>query len=161
MSENCCSKEQAEQIIRRYADTIYKTAYQHLKNHTDADDIFQEVCVAIITKNTPISDEEHLKRWLIRVTINKCRDFKKSVWQKRTDSFDDHTELTAPETSLVMEELKKIPDSYADVLYLYYYEDYTISEIAEILGTNPNTIGSRLRRARKKLKKLLEEGDSL
>lgn len=103
MSENCCSKEQAEQIIRRYADTIYKTAYQHINSRTDADDIFQEVCVAIITKNAPVSDEEHLKRWLIRVTINKCRDFKKSVWQKRTDSIDDHTELIAPETSLVME----------------------------------------------------------
>ncbi len=161
MNKICCSKETAEQIIRRYADTIYRTAYQHLKNSADAEDIFQEVCIALITKNAPIEDEEHLKRWLIRVTINKCRDFKKSVWQKKTESIDEHTELIAPEALSVIEELKKIPDRYSDVLYLYYYEEYTIAEIAEILGTSSNTIGTRLRRARKKLKSLLEEETKL
>lgn len=160
MSENDTSKiQQAEKIVRQYADMIYRIALHNLKNPTDAEDIFQEVCMALLTKNAPLYDDVHIKHWLIRVTINKCSNFKKSLWQSRIDSIDDHTELTAPETHFVMEELSKLPPHYRNIIYLYYYEEYTVPEIAEILSKSKNTINSQLQRARKKLKKLLEEGD--
>ena len=159
MSENDTSKiQQAEKIVRQYADMIYRIALHDLKNPTDAEDIFQEVCMALLTKNAPLYDDVHIKHWLIRVTINKCSNFKKSLWQSRIDSIDDHTELTAPETQLVMEELNKLPPHYRNIIYLYYYEEYTVPEIAEILSKSKNTINSQLQRARKKLKKILEEG---
>lgn len=159
MSEDNLTKtEKAEKIVQKYADMIYRIALQNLKNPTDADDIFQEVCMSLLTKNAPLDDAVHIKNWLIRVTINKCSNFKKSLWQSRIDSIDDHTELTAPETQFVMEELSKLPPHYKNIIYLYYYEEYTVPEIAEILSKSKNTINSQLQRARKKLKKILEEG---
>lgn len=159
MSEDNITKtEKAEKIVRKYADMIYRIALQNLKNPADAEDIFQEVCMALLTKNAPLDDDVHIKSWLIRVTINKCINFSKSLWQSRTDSIDDHTELTAPETKLVMEELNLLSPDYKNVIYLYYYEDYTIPEIAKILGKSKHTISSQLQRARKKLKNILEEG---
>lgn len=158
MIEVLGTKEKAEKVIRLYADMIYRIAFQNLRDSADAEDIFQEVCMALLTKNAPLDDEVHIKHWLIRVTINKCNNFSKSVWQSRTDSISEHTDLFAPETQLVMEELDKLPKKYSNVLYLYYYEDYTIPEIAEILGKSKNTISTQLQRARNKLKHILEEG---
>ena len=159
MSEiNISNNEKAEKIVRQYADMIYRIALQNLKNPADADDIFQEVCMTLLTKQAPLDDAVHIKNWLIRVTINKCRNFSKSLWQSRTESIDEHTELTAPETRFVMEEINKLPPHYRNIIYLYYYEEYTVPEIAEILSKSKNTINSQLQRARKKLKKILEEG---
>lgn len=151
-------KEKAEEILKQYADMIYRIAFQNLRNTADAEDIFQEVCIALLTKNAPLYDEVHIKHWLIRVTINKCNNFNRSVWQSRTESISDHTDdLVAPETQLVMCELAKLPKQYSNVIYLYYYEEYTIPEISEILGKSKNTISAQLQRARKKLKKIFEE----
>lgn len=158
VTEALGTKEKAEKIIRQYADMIYRIAFQNLRNPADTEDIFQEVCMALLTNNAPLDDEEHIKHWLIRVTINKCNNFNKSVWQSRTDSISDHTNLIAPETKFVMDELDKLPKHYRNVIYLYYYEEYTIPEIAEILGKSKNTISTQLQRARKKLKTILEEG---
>ena len=152
------TKEKAEEIIRQHADMIYRIALQNVKNPSDAQDIFQEVCVALLTKNAPLFDELHIKNWLIRVTINKCNNFNKSVWQNRTDSIDNHIDLMAPETKMILDELSELSPNYRNVIYLYYYEEYTIPEIAQILGKSQNTISAQLQRARKKLKKILDEG---
>lgn len=157
MSEINPITNKAEKIVRQYADMIYRIALQNLKNPTDAEDIFQEVCMALLTKNAPLDDDAHIKHWLIRVTINKCSNFSKSLWQSRTDSISEHTDLPAPETQFVMEELNQISANYRNIIYLYYYEEYTVPEIAEILGKSKNTVNSQLQRARKKLKKILEE----
>lgn len=160
MSENNNTQiEKAEKIVRQYADMIYRIALHNLKNPADADDIFQEVCMTLLTKNAPLDDDVYIKNWLIRVTINKCSNFRKSLWQSRIDSIDDHTELTAPETQFVMEELSKLPPHYRNIIYLYYYEEYTVPEIAQMLSKSKNTINSQLQRARKKLKNILEKGD--
>lgn len=152
-------KAKAEKIIEKHADMIYRIALQNLKNQADAEDIFQDVCITLLTKEAPLDDDAHIKHWLIRVTINKCNNLKKSLWHKRTDSIDDYTELVAPQTQSVLEELFRLPASYRNIIYLYYYEEYTVAEIAEILKKNKNTVNSQLQRARKKLKNILEEGD--
>lgn len=150
--------DEAEKIIREYADMIYHIALHNVKNTADAEDIFQDVCIALITKNPPIDDKEYLKRWLIRVTINKCNSFHRLFWQKNTESIEVRTELEAPRQKEVMEELWQLPKNDRNIIYLYYYESYTIAEIAEILKKNPNTVSSGLQRARKKLKNILIEG---
>lgn len=147
----------AEDIIRRYADMIYRAAYQYLQNKADAEDIFGEVCLAVLTKDPPSDSEEHLRKWLITVTLNKCRNLRRSFWRNRVDSIDDHTELASDETREVMAELQRLPEKYRSVIYLYYYEEYTIAEIGEILGKSPNTVSTWLRRAKIMLKGILEE----
>ena len=154
------SREQLiEHAIRKHADMIYRIAYQSLKNRHDAEDILQEVSLCLVTKNAPLGDEAHLKNWLIRLTLNKCRDFHKSFFRKNSEPLDEHLELEAPERQEVLEEIFKLPRDYSVIIYLYYYEAYTISEIAEILGKNPNTVSSSLQRARKRLKKLIKEAN--
>ncbi len=150
--------DEAEKIIREYADMIFRIALHNVKNAADAEDIFQEVCIALITKNPPVENKEYLRRWLIRVTINKCNSFHRLFWQKNTESIEEHTELESPHQKEVMEELWQLPKNDRNIIYLYYYESYTIAEIAEILKKNPNTVSSVLQRARKKLRKILLEG---
>ena len=150
--------EQAETIFRRYADMIYRVALHNLKNQDDADDILQEVCLVLITKRIP-EDEEHLKRWLIRVTINKCRDLSRSFWRRNRESINDYEHLEAEKPPEVLEELQELSENYRNIIYLYYYEEYTVSEIAEILRMNVNTVKSGLRRAREQLKKSLSDYD--
>ena len=155
--ENMSDIDKAEEIIRKYADMIYRVAYQNVQNKADADDIFGDVCVIVLTKSPPQDSEEHLRRWLITVTINRCRNVRKSFWRSRVDSLDDHAELTSSEQREVMAELQRLPENYRNVVYLYYYEEYTIAEIGEILCKSPNTVATWLRRAREKLKAILEE----
>ncbi len=147
-------KNKIEQVIVKYADMIFRIAYQNLKSKADAEDIFQEVCVTLLTKNPPLDDEKHLKYWLIRVTINKCNNFHKSFWHNKIESIDKYTELEQPQTKAVMEEIWQLPKQYRNVIYLYYYEDYSIAEIARIMDKKvKNTISSQLQRARKRLGK--------
>lgn len=156
---NISGTEKAEQVFREYADMIYRIALHNLSSSADAEDILQEVCLVLMTKPSP-EDEVHLKRWLIRVTINKCKNFKRSFWQRNRQSIDDFSYITAPEKREMMEELYSLPENYRNIIFLYYFEEYTIPEIAEILEKNENTVKSSLQRARKRLKKILtEEGE--
>ena len=151
--------EEAEQIIRQYSDMIYRIAVHNLGNIADAEDILQDVCISLLTKCPKQRDPEHIKAWLIRVTINKCNSLHRLAWRRRRESLEDYTHLEAPEQSEIMEEIRLLPKDYRNIIYLYYYESYTIAEIAKILGKNPNTVSSYLQRARKKLKALLTEGE--
>lgn len=160
MSDFETKRMKAEEIVREHADMIYRIALQNVKNPDDASDIFQEVCLSLLTKNAPLSDDVHIKNWLIRVTINKCKNFRKSLWQNKIEPIENHLELASHQDESVMEEIYSLPKNYRNVIYLYYYEEYTIGEIASILGKSQNTVNSQLQRARKKLKKILEDGDN-
>lgn len=150
--------EKAEAVFRRYADMIYRVALHNLDDPADADDILQEVCLVLLTKKLP-EEEEHLKSWLIRVTINKCRDLSRSFWRRNRKSIDDYEDLEAEKPPEIMAELQSLSESYRNIIYLYYYEEYTVSEIAQLLRMNVNTVKSGLRRARDQLKKLLTEAE--
>lgn len=150
--------EKAEAVFRRYADMIYRVALHNLDDPADADDILQEVCLILLTKKIP-EDEEHLKSWLIRVTINKCRDLSRSFWRRNRKSIDDYEDIEAEKPPVIMAELQSLSESYRNIIYLYYYEEYTVSEIAQLLRMNVNTVKSGLRRARDQLKKLLTEAE--
>ena len=91
------------------------------------------------------------------MTINKCRNVWSSPWRTKTEPIEEHTELESKNDREVLEELWQLPEKYRNVIYLFYYEKYTIAEIAQILGKSPNTVSSWLTRARKKLKTILTE----
>lgn len=147
-----------EEIVRRYAKMIFGLAFHHTGNRADADDIFQEVCLRLLRDaNAPLTDEKHLKAYLIRVTVNLCKDLHKSAWRKRTEPLDDHIRDINPQSESIIEEVMRLKSFYRDVIYLYYYQEYSVKEIAELLEKKENTVFSALRRARLKLKDILEE----
>lgn len=150
--------EQIEEAVRQHAKMIFTLAYHHTGSRHDADDIFQEVCLTLVRdNNAPLSDGQHLKSYLIRVTVNKCKDFHKSAWRKRTEPLDDHIGDLSPQSESIIEEVMRLKPFYRSVIYLYYYQEYSVKEIAELLGKKENTVSSALRRARLKLKEILSE----
>lgn len=146
-----------DETVMTYTDMIYKIAIQNLKRKSDCEDVIQEVFIKFM-KEQNFADEFHKKAWLIRVTINQCRDFNKTAWYRKTESLVNHELPFTMEEETVLHELDKLSTNYKNVIYLYYYEKYTISEIASIMKKNENTISSQLTRARKKLKLILSEG---
>ena len=103
---------------------------------------------------------EHEKAWMIRVTINACKDLLRSLLRRRTVSLDEVLEQPAPipeDHREVLEAVLSLPVKYKDVVYLHYYEGYTASQIGEILGKKANTVYTLLNRARQMLKEKLGE----
>lgn len=142
-------------IVDKYSDQIIRIAYQYTKCMSDAEDIAQEVFIRLLKE--PLMNNEHELAWIVRVTINLCKDFKKSFWFRKTKFIDvDHIAFT-PLQNNILEDIQRLPDNYRNVLYLYYFEKYTISEISAIMKINSNTIGSWLNRARRKLKLIIDQ----
>ena len=147
-----------EEIVEEYSNMIMQIAYQNTFNKTDAEDIMQEVFIKVIKNINKIETKEHLKAWIIRVTINLSKDYNKSFWNKNTTEMDENIAYFDEETKEVFKEIKKLKPEYRNIVYLYYYQGYKINEISEILKMNQNTVSSNLTRARKELKNILEQG---
>jgi RNA polymerase sigma factor (sigma-70 family) len=144
-------------LMRKYADTVYRICFIYLGDRPEVEDVFQEVFVKLFRNNSPFSSEEHEKAWLIRVTINQCKDIVKGFWWKRIDLLEQ-VKLPAhdPEERDVLLVVMSLPQKYKDVIYLYYYQDYTVPEISQMLQRSENTIYSQLHRARDLVRRKLE-----
>ena len=141
----------------KYAEMLLRVAYQNVRRQAYAEDVVQDVFVRM-QKERQFNDEQHIKSWLIRVTIHKCYDFNKSAWESKTENFTEQWAQFSEEQTSVFDELSKLPDKQRNVIYLYYYEGYSIPEIAKILKESQNTVSSRLTRARAQLKTILTQG---
>ena len=153
------SEEEAGRAIEQYADMVRRICMIHLKNYEDAEDIFQTVFLKYVLRSEPFDSPEHEKAWIIRVTVNACRDLIKSFFRSRTVSLDQLIEKPQdmPEDhSDILEAVLELPARFRDVVYLHYYEGYTAPEIGRILKKNPNTVYTLLARARQLLKTRLE-----
>ena len=131
----------------------------HLKNQADSEDIFQTVFLKYLLRDQPFENEQHEKAWMIRVTINACKDLLRSFFRSRTVPLEQLVEIPQPfepDERDLLEAVLALPAQYKDVVYLYYYEQYTALEIAQILHKNVNTVYTLLRRARERLRKDLE-----
>ena len=131
----------------------------HLKNQADSEDIFQTVFLKYLLRDQPFENEQHEKAWMIRVTINPCKDLLRSFFRSRTVPLEQLVEAPQPfepDERDLLEAVLALPAQYKDVVYLYYYEQYTALEIAQILHKNVNTVYTLLRRARERLRKDLE-----
>ena len=130
----------------------------HLKNYADTEDIFQTVFVKYLLHTAPFASPEHERAWIIRVTINACKDLLKSFFRSRTTSLDTlmgQAAPAAPEHREVLEAVLSLPQKYRDVIYLHYYEGYSAPQISKILGKNVNTIYTLLARSRQMLRERL------
>ena len=149
------SQEEASRAIERYGNTVRRLCMMHLKNHADTEDIFQTVFLKYVLSSVSFESDEHEKAWLIRVTINACKDLLKSFFRSRTVSLDQLLDQPAPmppDHREVLEAVLALPQKYRDVVYLHYYEGYTAPEIGKILGKNVNTVYTLLTRARQLLR---------
>ena len=146
-----------ENVVAMYSDMVYRLAVSQVKNRNDADDVFQEVFFRYIRTKQSFVSEEHRKAWLIRVTLNCCKNIFNSVWTKRTVPLQDTFSFEMEEEGGLFRELQKLPMKYRAVLHLFYFEDMSIDEICTVLGKKQSAVKMRLSRARKMLKELLTE----
>lgn len=143
--------------IEKHADMVRRICFMYLKNNDDVDDIFQEVFLTLLKHRKSFDSDEHEKAWLIRVTINKCKDLRKSFFKSRVCSLDEmELPFEDERENEVMREILALPPKYKDVIYLFYYEGYTAPEISKLLGVKVNTIYTHLLRAKAILKEKLE-----
>lgn len=143
------------QAINMYSKNCVKVAFSYLKNISEAEDITQEVFLILFKSDKKFNNEQHLKAWLIRVTINKCKNYLKSSWFKNRKELPENLSYMLREESELMQVVLSLNSKYRVPIHLYYYEGYSIKEIAEILEEPVATIGTRLARGRKKLKILI------
>lgn len=149
------SQQEVSRAIDLYSDSIRRVCMIYLKNHADTEDIFQTVFLKYALDTTIFDSPDHEKAWLLRVTINSCKDLCKSFFRNRTVSLDtllDQPSFASSETSEVLETVLSLPQKYKTVIYLHYYEGYTAPEIGKILGKKVNTVYTLLTRARNMLK---------
>ena len=150
-----------ERIINQYKKTVYGIAAAMLRNKSDADDVFQEVFLLYYKKNISFDTEAGRRAWLIRVTVNKCRQVNNSVWNTRVEKTDEleivHEFAFTNEESEVFTAVSELEQKYSVPVILQYFQGLSVNEIADILGERSNTVSVRLNRARKLLKQRLEE----
>lgn len=152
------SLQNIEEIYRRQFDMVYRISFSYLKNSSDTEDASADVFAKLMKKSVTFRNAEHEKAWLIRTTINTCKDYLKHWWHSRVN-IDDCENLQSNDLFPIDETLKtvmKLPTHYKDVIYLYYYEGYTSKEVAEILRKPHSTIRGHLREARNLLRGVLE-----
>ena len=145
--------------MRIYADMVYRIAYRYVKNSTDADDVFSEVFLAYFKKERTFESEEHRKAWLIRVTINCAKDLlsqRAQLQQLHEETLSDQTAHDVDTYMDLNKAIEQLRPEYQEVIKLYYLDDLSVKEIAQILNKNENTIKTQLFRARDTLKSALE-----
>lgn len=144
--------------VERYQNMVYRTALHALGSSQDADDVVQEVFLRLFNQRGTFEGDEHLRRWLLRVTVNYCRDILKK--RKRWASWEEIPEIPVfdrPEQAALFREVMSLPEKYRTVLNLFYYEELSVREIAAMLGVGVSTVTTRLARARDRLKERLGE----
>lgn len=151
-----------KEIFDLYKNDIYRLSYSYSKNFTEADDITQKVFIKLYShKEIMEKDNTEVKKNLIRSTVNESKTFLKSLWRKRVVLFDsienEKKKEENIENSNVLDAILKLPKKQRTIIFLYYYENYKIKEIKDLLNISETNIQSILLRARKKLKELLKE----
>lgn len=149
--------DELEKIVDRYGNSLYRICLVNLQNEADAEDALQDVLLRYIQKSPRFESDEHQKAWLIRVAVNRCRDM---LRKRRWDQLDPQQipEQEAPEEmGWVLDELMKLPEIYRTALTLHYVEEYSVAEIAKIIGATQSAVKMRLVNGRKLLKCALEK----
>ena len=153
------SEQEVNRALDEYADTVQRICFTHLKNEFETEDIFQEVFIKYMMYKGTFESKEHEKAWIIRVTINSCKDLIKNFFRGTTVPIDTITNLCVGEKadySDVWQTVLELPVKYRDVIYLHYYEQYSVPEISSILSMKENTVYSILSRGRSRLEERLK-----
>jgi len=152
-----------EEMVKTYSDMIYGVAMRYVRNRTDADDVYSDVFYRYFRRQRSFDSEEHRKAWLLRVTVNSSKEFlmkRKYTEEINDDMFGDEPLSASWDTSVedmiaVRGALKKLDSEYREIIELYYFNELSTAEIAQMLQKPVNTVKSQLLRGREKLKVLL------
>lgn len=167
------TSESFNEVMRHYLPMVYRIAFTRLGNAADAEDAAQDVFVRYFKADKTFESEEHRKAFLIRCAVNRANSYAKSAHSKHTAHTDalenlpdealqtgDTTADSALKAELhreVLAAVMRIAPDYRTAIYLFYFEDMSISQIAEATHSRENTVKSRLSRAREKLKAELSD----
>jgi len=149
-----------QDLMNMYKNNVYAAAFSICKNASDAEDVVQDTFLQYYMTHINFDNEQHIRAWLLRVAINKAKNIQSSFRRKNEMSLEDYVEtltFETPESRELFEEVMKLPEKYRVVIHLFYYEDYSVKEIAKILRTTESSVKVRLSRGRAKLKDALKE----
>lgn len=152
------STEDVNRVMKEYADMVRRICFVHLKNLHDTEDVFQNVYLKYLLFEGSFESSEHEKAWFIRVTINACMDWLRKLSHRKwlpLEILTEESEIQDSSSKEILEAVLQLPEKYKNVIYLFYYEEYTAVEIARILGKKENTIYTWLSRAKEILRKQL------
>lgn len=150
----------ADEAFRRYGDRVFSAAFSVCQNREDADDVVQDTFIKYYTRNEDYIDDSHLKAWLLRVAINRAKDITGAFWRRNRVSWEEYMEqleFVQPEDKSLFQAVMELPEKYRLVIHLFYYEEYSIAEIAALLRSTQGTVKARLSRGRTLLKSMLTE----
>lgn len=150
----------AAAFVQRYAQMILRLCFTYSLGRADAEDVCQNVFLKLLQSDRRFDSEGETRAFIIRITINECKDVLKSGWRRRSVPLDELIEREVPflpeENTGVLAAVQRLPVKYREAVYLYYYEGYNAEEIAAMVGAKPAAVRQRLARAREKLRKELE-----
>lgn len=157
MNKSLYTNDFVIKVIEKYSDMLIRVSFSYLKNMSDAEDVTQEVFLKLIKNPPSFESEVHEKAWLIRVAINLCKNRLRTPWFRKTLPLCETTYDFTTKENEVISAVLELKVKYRSIILLFYFEGYSIAEIAGILGQKESTIGSQLHRARKLLKSKLKE----
>lgn len=148
-----------EAVVKEYENQLYRTALAMLGNVAEAQDIVQDVFIKLYEFTGEFMSKEHEKAWLLRVTINLCKNKLRSCWWRKSTPLLETIPAKDPEQKVLFEYVLSLPAKYRTVIHLYYYEGYSTREIAQITDQKESTVRSLMSRARTQLKEQLHKDD--
>lgn len=153
-------KQLFNELVERYRDNLFAIAFNVCKNAADADDVVQDTFLQYYLTRKKFDNEQHIRAWLIRVAINKAKNINRSFWRQHKRPLEEYIEtlvFTASGDRELFETVMELPEKYRIVIHLYYYEDYSVNEIAGVLKLTESNVKVRLLRGRQMLKEALKE----
>ena len=156
--ETKCAPVSKPQLTEKFFNMVYKLALSQTKDKQHAEDVCQDVFVKFLGCDKEFESEEHVKAWLIRVTINASKSVFTSSWFKKTVPLSEREDMAfeTQEKGDVFYAVGELPPKYRTVIHLFYYEELSVSQIAQYLKVSENTVKSQLHRARGMLKEKLK-----
>lgn len=140
-----------------YGDMLYRLSMVYLNNPMDSEDVMQDAFMKLLTKAPDFADSEHEKRWLLRITINCCKNKLKEKWRRSKQSLvEGMYHLDTKEEYNLAEMIASLPHKLKAPIHLYYYEGYKVAEISQILNIGVSAVKMRLKRGRELLRLELE-----
>ena len=153
--------------VEKYLKMVYRISFHYFGNREDAEDVSQDVFTKLFSSTVKFISDEDVKAWLIRVTTNMCHSYYRNPFRRRRTEIDEteleniadisSSEQRLVDRKVVIDAVMSLPEHYRIIVYLFYYEEYSIHQISSILKIKETTIQTRLSRAREKLRNILSD----
>lgn len=144
----------------KYKNTVYSVIFNYVQNAEDTADLLQEVFIKLYSTDTQFTGDEHRKAWLIRVSVNMCKNHLRAVKNRKNVVLEeDIPYFDQASDNELLKVVLTLPEKYRIPIHLFYYEDYSIKDIATVLDLPESTVKIHLKRGREKLSKILKKED--